>query len=129
MKANERYYILRPETIESYFVMWRLTHDQKYRDWGWEAVQVRQIKLNWILLDHIGSNRIKLDQIGSNWIKLDYVYQINSDLIGSNQVKLNQISSNQVIGCHVERLGMGNCRAIIIKSDQFESNLIKLNQI
>jgi mannosyl-oligosaccharide alpha-1,2-mannosidase len=39
MKANERYYILRPETIESYFVMWRLTHDQKYRDWGWEAIQ------------------------------------------------------------------------------------------
>lgn len=33
------YYILRPETVESYFVMWRLTHDQKYRDWGWEAVQ------------------------------------------------------------------------------------------
>jgi len=39
MKANERYYILRPETFESYFIMWRLTHDQKYRDWGWEAVQ------------------------------------------------------------------------------------------
>ena len=41
MKANERYYILRPETFESYFILWRLTHDQKYRDWGWEAVQVR----------------------------------------------------------------------------------------
>ncbi len=40
MKQNERYYILRPETFESYFIMWRLTHDQKYRDWGWEAVQV-----------------------------------------------------------------------------------------
>lgn len=40
MKANERYYILRPETVEAYFIMWRLTHDQKYRDWGWEAVQV-----------------------------------------------------------------------------------------
>ena len=40
LKANERYYILRPETFESYFIMWRLTHDQKYRDWGWEAVQV-----------------------------------------------------------------------------------------
>ena len=39
LKSNERYYILRPETFESYFVMWRLTHDQKYRDWGWEAVQ------------------------------------------------------------------------------------------
>lgn len=41
IKSTERYYILRPETFESYFVLWRLTHDQKYRDWGWEAVQVR----------------------------------------------------------------------------------------
>ncbi|KAG8228037.1 hypothetical protein J437_LFUL007207 [Ladona fulva] len=39
MKTNEKYYILRPEVIESYFVMWRLTKDQKYRDWGWEAVE------------------------------------------------------------------------------------------
>ncbi|XP_067639758.1 mannosyl-oligosaccharide alpha-1,2-mannosidase IA [Eurosta solidaginis] len=39
LKSQEKYYILRPETIESYFVLWRLTHDQKYRDWGWEAVQ------------------------------------------------------------------------------------------
>ena len=40
VKSTERSYILRPETFESYFVLWRLTHDQKYRDWGWEAVQV-----------------------------------------------------------------------------------------
>lgn len=40
LKSQEKYYILRPETIESYFIMWRLTHDQKYRDWGWDAVQV-----------------------------------------------------------------------------------------
>lgn len=39
LRAQEKYYILRPETFESYFVLWRLTHDQKYRDWGWEAVQ------------------------------------------------------------------------------------------
>uniref|UniRef100_A0A1Q3G2D8 alpha-1,2-Mannosidase n=1 Tax=Culex tarsalis TaxID=7177 RepID=A0A1Q3G2D8_CULTA len=39
LKSQEKYYILRPETFESYFVMWRLTHDQKYRDWGWDAVQ------------------------------------------------------------------------------------------
>lgn len=39
LKSNERYYILRPETFESYFLLWRLTKDQKYRDWGWEAVQ------------------------------------------------------------------------------------------
>ncbi|EDQ89803.1 uncharacterized protein MONBRDRAFT_16647 [Monosiga brevicollis MX1] len=36
---GERYYILRPETIEAYFYMWRRTHDQKYRDWAWDAAQ------------------------------------------------------------------------------------------
>ncbi len=40
-RANEKMYLLRPETVESYFVLWRLTHDQKYRDWGWELVEVR----------------------------------------------------------------------------------------
>ena len=44
LKQNERYYILRPETFEAYFIMWRLTHEQKYRDWAWEAIQV------WIIL-------------------------------------------------------------------------------
>ncbi|XP_052740678.1 mannosyl-oligosaccharide alpha-1,2-mannosidase IA [Bicyclus anynana] len=39
MKSNEKMYLLRPETFESYFILWRLTKDQKYRDWGWQAVQ------------------------------------------------------------------------------------------
>ena len=30
---------LRPETIESIFYMWRYTHDQKYREWGWRMFQ------------------------------------------------------------------------------------------
>ncbi|KAK6187726.1 hypothetical protein SNE40_005686 [Patella caerulea] len=38
-RQNEKYYILRPEVIETYFYMWRLTKEQKYRDWAWEAVQ------------------------------------------------------------------------------------------
>merc|ERR1712216_784996 len=37
--GGDRYYILRPEVVESYFVLWRLTHEQKYRDYAWEAVQ------------------------------------------------------------------------------------------
>ena len=37
--VGSAYYILRPEVIESYFVLWRTTHDQKYRDWAWEAFQ------------------------------------------------------------------------------------------
>lgn len=36
---SEAFYILRPEVVESYFVMWRLTHDTKYREWGWEVVR------------------------------------------------------------------------------------------
>lgn len=39
LKTSEKYYILRPEVIESYFYLYRLTKDEKYRDWGWEAVQ------------------------------------------------------------------------------------------
>lgn len=39
LKQNEKYYIQRPEVLESYYYLWRLTHNQKYRDWGWEAVQ------------------------------------------------------------------------------------------
>ncbi|XP_069742958.1 mannosyl-oligosaccharide 1,2-alpha-mannosidase IA isoform X4 [Narcine bancroftii] len=38
-RQNEKYYILRPEVIETHMYMWRLTHDPKYREWGWEAVQ------------------------------------------------------------------------------------------
>ncbi len=41
IRQNEKYYILRPEVVETYFYMWRLTKDPKYRQWGWEAVQVR----------------------------------------------------------------------------------------
>lgn len=40
LRQNEKYYILRPEVIESYFYLWRLTKDPKYRDWGWDAAQV-----------------------------------------------------------------------------------------
>lgn len=36
---SDAHYILRPEVVESYFILWRVTHDPKYRKWGWEAVQ------------------------------------------------------------------------------------------
>jgi mannosyl-oligosaccharide alpha-1,2-mannosidase len=37
--GDARAYIMRPETVETLFVMYRLTGDQKYRDWGWEIAQ------------------------------------------------------------------------------------------
>jgi mannosyl-oligosaccharide alpha-1,2-mannosidase len=36
--SGHRYYILRPEVIESYFYMWRITKDERYRGYAWEAV-------------------------------------------------------------------------------------------
>lgn len=44
LRQNEKYYILRPEVIEGWFYMWRFTKDKKYRDWAWEAVQVKIYK-------------------------------------------------------------------------------------
>lgn len=32
-------YILRPEVVESYFILYRVTGDSKYRDWAWDAAQ------------------------------------------------------------------------------------------
>ncbi|KAF1982321.1 glycoside hydrolase family 47 protein [Aulographum hederae CBS 113979] len=35
----DRHNLQRPETVESLFYMWRITGDQKYRDWGWEMFE------------------------------------------------------------------------------------------
>ena len=34
--------VLRPETVESIYYMWRLTGEQRYREWGWEIFQAFQ---------------------------------------------------------------------------------------
>uniref|UniRef100_A0A1A9X3F2 alpha-1,2-Mannosidase n=1 Tax=Glossina brevipalpis TaxID=37001 RepID=A0A1A9X3F2_9MUSC len=35
---KEKAYLLRPETVESLFYLWRITHDEKYREWAWDIV-------------------------------------------------------------------------------------------
>eukprot|EP00037_Helgoeca_nana_P001424 m.26783 g.26783 ORF g.26783 m.26783 type:complete len:605 (-) comp11841_c0_seq1:100-1914(-) len=37
--GGSQFYWLRPETVESYFYLWRYTKDEKYRDWAWAAVK------------------------------------------------------------------------------------------
>ncbi|KAL2918117.1 hypothetical protein HK105_202531 [Polyrhizophydium stewartii] len=39
LKITNHDYLLRPEVVESIFVLWRLTHDQMYRDMAWAVVQ------------------------------------------------------------------------------------------
>ncbi len=36
--------LLRPEAVESFFVMFRLTGDERYREWGWEMAQAIEAK-------------------------------------------------------------------------------------
>ncbi|KAI1712093.1 glycosyl hydrolase family 47 domain-containing protein [Ditylenchus destructor] len=38
-RESEMYYILRPEVIEGWFVLYRITGKQKYREWCWAAAQ------------------------------------------------------------------------------------------
>ena len=35
---NAAHSLLRPETVESLFYLWRQTHNQTYRDWGWKIM-------------------------------------------------------------------------------------------
>ncbi|EFN60136.1 hypothetical protein CHLNCDRAFT_33654 [Chlorella variabilis] len=39
MKVGAAYNLLRPEALEAMWYMWRLTHDWKYRAWGWQVFQ------------------------------------------------------------------------------------------
>jgi len=39
VKPADTHNLLRPETLESLFILYRITGDQKYRDWGWRIFQ------------------------------------------------------------------------------------------
>ncbi|KAK7933255.1 hypothetical protein WMY93_004151 [Mugilogobius chulae] len=39
VKLADRHNLLRPETVESLFYLYRFTKDHKYREWGWEILQ------------------------------------------------------------------------------------------
>ncbi|KAK9697044.1 hypothetical protein RND81_08G011400 [Saponaria officinalis] len=39
IKPADRHNLLRPETVESLFVLFRITEDPKYREWGWQIFE------------------------------------------------------------------------------------------
>ncbi|CAL1403150.1 unnamed protein product [Linum trigynum] len=39
IKPLDRHNLLRPETVESLFVLYRVTEDPKYREWGWHIFE------------------------------------------------------------------------------------------
>ena len=42
MDAADTGNVLRPEAVESLYYMWRLTGEQRYREWGWSIFQAFQ---------------------------------------------------------------------------------------
>lgn len=39
IKPRDSHNLQRPETVESLFIMWRLTKDEIYREWGWKIFE------------------------------------------------------------------------------------------
>ncbi|XP_076902856.1 mannosyl-oligosaccharide 1,2-alpha-mannosidase MNS3-like isoform X2 [Bidens hawaiensis] len=39
IKDLDRHNLLRPETVESLFILYRITEDSKYREWGWSIFE------------------------------------------------------------------------------------------
>ncbi|XP_047128669.1 mannosyl-oligosaccharide 1,2-alpha-mannosidase IA isoform X1 [Hydra vulgaris] len=98
IRGNEKYYILRPETVETYFVMWRLTHEQKYRDWAWDVVEALEkhcrIGVGYSGIRNVDSTPVNHDDVQQSFFlaeTLKYLYLIFSDdqLISLDEWVLN----------------------------------------
>ncbi|MCL4150769.1 UNVERIFIED_CONTAM: hypothetical protein GTU68_052767, partial [Idotea baltica] len=86
MKSSEKYYILRPEVVEGWFYMWRLTHDPKYRDWAWDAVQAIQkhcrVEAGFSGIQNVYMENPQKDDVQQSFFfaeTLKYLYLIFSD--------------------------------------------------
>jgi mannosyl-oligosaccharide alpha-1,2-mannosidase len=87
-------YILRPESVESVYYMWKFTGDQKYRDWAWEMWKGinrscrSQHGYTSIFWDENGKQPTQIDEMESFFLAetLKYLYLTFSD---SDLVSLN----------------------------------------
>jgi len=86
LRSGEKYYILRPEVVETYFIMWRMTHEQKYRDWAWDAVQAIEkhchVGAGYSGIRNVDSVPVSHDDVQQSFFlaeTLKYLYLIFSD--------------------------------------------------
>ncbi|KAK7082327.1 hypothetical protein SK128_020820 [Halocaridina rubra] len=86
LKSSEKYYILRPEVIESWFYMWRYTKDQKYRDWAWAAVMALEkycrVEAGFSGIQNVYMENPQKDDVQQSFIFAEtfkYLYLIFSD--------------------------------------------------
>ena len=81
-------YILRPETVETYFYLWRVTRNPKYRDWGFDMIKACDKALRVEGGGYSGTHNVNSlgsgslnDQMESFWMAetLKYLYLLASD--------------------------------------------------
>lgn len=97
-QTNERYYIQRPEVIESYFYLWRITKDPKYREWAWDATQAIlnycRVENGFVGIKNVYSDKSPKDDVQQSFFfaeTLKYLYLIfsNDKLISFDQWVFN----------------------------------------
>ncbi len=86
LEVNDKRYILRPEAIESIFVMWRLTGDRSWQDKAWTMFtnierHTRSDIASAALEDVTRSDPTQVDSMESFWLAetLKYFYLVFSD--------------------------------------------------
>lgn len=97
MEVRSPKFILRPETIESLFYMWRLTKNETYREWGWNIFQsIRRccrVEGGYTGLRTVSDAQSLLDEQPSFWLAetLKYLYLLFSsdDLLPLDEFVLN----------------------------------------
>ena len=79
------YNILRPEAVESFFVLWRITHDPIYREYGWKVFQafeeVSKSAVGYSGIKDVNAGAPALDDIQPSWFlaeTLKYLYLLFS---------------------------------------------------
>ena len=88
---KEKYYILRPDLIETYYYLWHLTRDIKYKEWAWdiaESIERHCIsELGYTGIYNVEDVNSRKDQIQQSFFiseTLKYLY-----LMFSNEKKIN----------------------------------------
>ena len=85
--AEDSHSLLRPETVESLFVLWRLTHDPKYRERGWAIFEAfrahcRVESGGYASVESVREPKVRLrDKMESFWLSetLKYLWLLFSD--------------------------------------------------
>lgn len=100
IKPQDAHNLQRPETVESLFILWRLTGDQKYRVWGWKIFKAFE-KFTRLpgdagyacISDVENVNSPKIDNMESFWLAetLKYLWLLFDD---SGKLPLDQIVFN-----------------------------------